>query len=174
MRRLTFVLLLAAACSTAAPPPPPPPQFTAVPSSVLDSMCARLRDEGIGTTVDVIRTSRPLVTRQSIQSLAELGFKQHVDGAMAEAAVATNLTPLPLGRNAACEWNPVDPASRRSGDTMTLEVSAPFAAPFRRGGTGVLARLSLAGESATWYWIPLVNQNGTWLAGRAVALAAHE
>ena len=171
MRRLTFVLLFAA-CATA--PPPSPPQFAVVPSSVLESMCARLHDEGIATAIDVVRTSRPLVTRASLQSLAEMAFKQRFDNAMVEAAFATNATPLPLAKNAACAWNPVNDASRRSGDTMTLELSAPFAVPFRRGGTGVLARLSLGGESATWYWIPLVEQNGTWAAGHATPLALHE
>jgi hypothetical protein len=169
LRRLTFtftLLLFAAA--------PPPPKFTLVPSTVLDSMCDRLRDEGLGTPVDVVRTSRPLVTRQSLQALAELGFKPQMDAALVEAAVATNATPLPLGRNAACAWNPVSDSVPRSPDTMTLEVSAPFTLPFRRGGTGVLARLSLGGESASWYWIPLVNQDGKWLAGRSVALALHE
>lgn len=170
MRRLTFafaLLLLAAA-------PPPPAKFTLVPSTVLDSMCERLRDEGLGTTVDVVRTSRPLVTRQSLQALAELGFKQRMDGPLVEAALATNATPLPLGRNAACAWHPVADSATRSPDTMTLEVSAPFALPFRRGGTGVLARISLGGESASWYWVPLANQDGKWIAGRTVALALHE
>jgi hypothetical protein len=166
MKSILFLLMMAAA--------PPPPQFTAVPSSVLDSMCLRLHDEGIATTVDIVRTSRPLVTRQSIQALAEMAFKQRVDGAMVEAALATNAAPLPVGRNAACPWHPVSAGSPPSPDTMTLELSAPFVVPFRRGGTGVLARLSLAGESATWYWIPLTNQNGTWLAGRTIALANHE
>jgi hypothetical protein len=173
LRRSTFVLLLLAACNTAAPAPPPP-QFTAVPSGVLESMCMRLHDEGIASTVDLVRTSRPLVTRQSLQALAELAFKPNVDSALVEAAVATNATALPIGKNESCAWHPVGAASPRSADTMTLELSAPFAAPFRRGGTGVLARLSLGGESATWYWIPLVNQNGAWVAGHATPLALHQ
>ena len=165
---------LTVACATA--PPPAPPSFTVVPSSVLESMCARIHDEGIAreTAVDVVRTSRPFVTQHTLQALAELAFQQRLDHAMVEAALATNAAPLPLAKNSSCAWNPVESAAPRAGDTMTLELSAPFVEPWRRGGTGVLARLSLAGESATWYWVPLVEQNGAWLAGRARPLALHE
>ena len=171
MKRLIAIVLFTACATTA---PTPPPQFTVVPSSALDAMCARMHDEGIATTVDVVRTSRPLVTQHSLQALLEMAFQRHVDSAAAEAAFATNQTPLPLARNATCSWNAVDATARRSGDTMTVELSAPFAAPFSRGGTGVLARLSLGGESATWYWIPLANKIGAWVAGRATALSLHE
>ena len=166
---------LLAACASA--PPPPPPQFANVPSSVLDVMCARLHDEGIAreTTVDVVRTSRPLVTRQSLQALAEAAFYQgRPDPRAVEAAYAANAAPLPLGRNDSCAWHAVEPAARRSGDTMTLELSAPFVAPIGKGSPGVLARLALGNESATWYWIPLANRNGTWLATRTLPLATHE
>jgi len=175
LTRVTIVLLLMTACASA--PPPPPPQFANVPASVLDVMCARLHDEGIAreTTVDLARTSRPLVTRQSLQALAEAAFYQgHIDPHAVEAAFATNETPLPIGRNDACAWHIVDPAARRSGDTMTLELSAPFVAPAGKGGPGVLARLALGNEAATWYWIPIVNRNGTWVATRSLPLATHE
>ena len=175
MRRLTFLVLLMTACATA--PPPPPPQFANVPASVLDVMCTRLHDEGIAheTTVDLVRTSRPLVTRQSMQALAESAFYQgHIDQRAIEAAFATNATPLPIGRNEACAWHPIDAAARRSADTMTLELSAPFVAPAGKGGPGVLARLALGNEAATWYWIPIVNRNGTWIATRSLPLPTHE
>lgn len=177
MRRSTFVaVLLLAACTTA--PPPPPPQFANVPSSVLEAMCARLHDEGIArdTTVDLVRTSRPLVTRQSLQALAEAAFYQgRIDQRAVAAAFAANETPLPLGRNDSCAWHVIEGAARRSADTMTLELSAPFVPPLgKNGAPGVLARLALGGESATWYWIPLTNRNGTWLASKAMPLATHE
>lgn len=174
MRRLLFILLLTA-CSSG--PPPPTPQFAAVPASVLDVMCARLHDEGIAreTTVDLVRTSRPLVTRQSLQALAEASFYSgRPDAQAVEAAYATNATPLPLATTETCAWNLIDANARRSRDTMTLEISAPFIAPIKRVGAGVLARLALAGESATWYWIPLTNRNGTWIAMRSMPLAAHD
>lgn len=170
MRRLTTIASLLLTLGAAAPPPKP----AIVPSTVLDAMCERLRDEGVGSSVDLVRTSRPLVTRQSLQALAEMAFKERINAAMVDAAMATNETPLPIGRNAACDWHPVGATERRSPDTMTLELSAPFDVPFRRGGTGVLARLSLAGESATWYWVPLTYQNGAWQAGRAIAMALHQ
>jgi hypothetical protein len=174
LKRLIFILLFAACASG---PPPPAPQFAAVPASVLDVMCARLHDEGIAreTTIDVVRTSRPLVTRQSLQALAEAAFYSgRTDPGAVEAAYATNATPLPLAANEACAWNLVDAGARRSRDTMTIELSAPFATPVKKGSIGVLARLALAGESATWYWIPLTNRNGTWMAMRSLPLAAHD
>ncbi|HKS23732.1 MAG TPA: hypothetical protein VJZ76_13105 [Thermoanaerobaculia bacterium] len=174
MKRLLFILLFVACASG---PPPPTPQFAAVPASVLDVLCARLHEEGIAreTTVDVVRTSRPLVTRQSLQALAEAAFYSgRPDPRAVEAAYATNATPLPLAANEGCTWNLIDANARRSRDTMTLEVSAPFVMPISKGGVGVLARMALAGESATWYWIPLANRNGTWMAMRSMPLAAHE
>jgi hypothetical protein len=177
LRNATFVLLLTTACASAPPPPAPPLQFANVPASVLDVMCARLHDEGIArdTTVDLARTSRPLVTRQSLYALAEAAFyKGRIDQRAVEAAFATNATPLPIGRNDACAWHIVDPAARRSADTMTLELSAPFVPPAAKGGMGVLARLALGNEAATWYWIPLVNRNGTWIATQSLPLATHE
>ena len=141
-------------------------------------MCARLHDEGIATetTVDLVRTTRPLVTRQTLQALGEALFSGgRIDQRMVAEAFATNETPLPFAvAKASCAWNPVDANARRSRDTMTLELSAPFVAPFGKGSLGMLARLALAGESATWYWIPLANRDGVWIAGRTMPLAAHE
>ncbi len=166
---------LVVACASA--PPPPAPQFTAVPPSVLDAMCARIHDEGIAreTIVDVVRTTRPLVTQQSLQAMAEAAFYQgRIDAQAVEAAYATNARALPVAAGAICSWNGVDAASKRSLDTMTLELSSPFLTPFGKRGAGVLACLALGGESATWYWIPLKNQNGAWTAGTATSLAFHE
>ncbi|HEV2719196.1 MAG TPA: hypothetical protein VG323_04190, partial [Thermoanaerobaculia bacterium] len=124
--RAAIAVILLAACASG--PPPPPPQFTAVPASVLDVMCARLHEEGIGaeTPVDLVRTSRPLVTRQTLQALAEASFAGgHIDQRMVAEAYATNESPLPLAvSKAMCAWNPVAAGARRSRDTMTLELSA--------------------------------------------------
>jgi hypothetical protein len=174
LKRLLFVLFFAACTSG---PPPPTPQFAAVPASVLDVMCARLHDEGIAreTTIDLVRTSRPLVTRQSLQALAEAAYYSgRPDPRAVEAAYEANALVLPLAANDACTWNLVDAGARRSRDTMTLEISAPFGTPVSKGALGVLARLALAGESATWYWIPLTNRNGTWVAMRSLPLNSHE
>lgn len=174
--RAAIAVVLLAACASA--PPPPPPHFTAVPATVLDAMCARLHDEGIAreTTVDLVRTTRPLVTRLSLQALGDALFSGgHIDQRLVAEAYATNETPLPLGEEkASCAWNPIDAKARRSRDTMTLELSAPFLAPFGKGSLGMLGRLALAGESATWYWIPLANRDGVWVVGRTMPLAAHE
>jgi hypothetical protein len=166
---------LVVACTSA--PPPPPPQFTAVPAAVLEVMCARIHDEGIAreTTVDVVRTPRPLVTRQSLQAMAEVVFYQgRIDQRAVESAYGANERILPVPGGSGCSWNAVEASARRSHDTMTLELSAPFLTPFGNRTPGVLARLALGGEAATWYWIPLANRNGTWVAGMVMPLANHE
>lgn len=140
-------------------------------------MCMRIHDEGIAreTMVNVMATTRPLVTEQSLQALMEAAFYQgRIDRRAVEDAYASNKNALKVPSSAACAFNAVDPRSHRSGDTMTLELSSPFIAPMRKGGPGMLARLSLGGESATWYWIPLKNQNGSWTAGTAMPLGMHE
>lgn len=162
-------------CSSA--PPPPAPPLTAVPPGVVEAMCTRIHDEGIAreTTVDLVRTTRPLVTQQSLQAIADAAFfTGHIDVAAVEAAYAVNNHPLPVPAGAGCSWNAVDAAARRSHDTMTLELSAPFRAPFGNHVPGVLARLALGEESATWYWIPLTNRNGTWIASLSMPLSMHE
>src|SRR5207244_1340042 len=64
--------LLLGSCATA-PPPPPAPAWTEVPRGVLDAFCARLHDEGISaeTAVEVVCTTQPLITPQTISGLAE-------------------------------------------------------------------------------------------------------
>jgi hypothetical protein len=168
------IALLLTACASA--PPPPPPSFTAVPATAVDAMCARINDEGMAreTIVDLVTTTRPLVTEQSLQALLEEAFYQgRPERSAVDAAFAANRNLLEVPRTASCAWNAV-PAGSHRADTMTLELSSPFVAPMKRGGAGLLARLSLGGEAATWYWIPLTNANGTWVAGRAMPLGMHE
>lgn len=167
-------LLLLAACSSA--PPPPPPSFTAVPPSAVEAMCARIHDEGIAhdTAVDLVTTTRPLVTEHSLQAIFEAAFyRGHVQREAVDAAFASNRNVLPVPRTPSCAWNTV-PAGSHRPDTMTLELSSPFVAPLGKGSTGLLARLSLGGEAATWYWVPLANANGTWIAAKAMALGVQE
>lgn len=166
------------ACATAPPPPPPAPiVFTEVPQSALNAMCLRLHDEGMEreTAVDVISTSRPLITDRALAAIAASSFfRGHVSQQAVDRAYAMNATALPVVMTNACSLHPIGANERLPNDTMVVEFSAPFPDPFSRGGNGVLARLSLGGEGATWYWIPLVNRGGTWAAGQAVPLGVRD
>jgi len=140
-------------------------------------MCVRLHDEGFPSdqTVDVVSTSRPLVTQQTIEALSQMEFyKGRTNREVLAAAAASNETPLPIGKGrGGCAWRGVAADAPRRNDTMLLELSSPFTLPFGRGGDGVLARFSLGGESATWYWIPIIGHDGVWVAGTAQPLGIH-
>ena len=141
-------------------------------------MCVRLHDEGFAPeqTIDVVTTTRPLVTPHSLEALAQMQFyKGRIKKEVLEAAVASNDDPLPIGKGkAGCVWHGVAADAPHRNDTVLLELSAPFLNPFGRGGEGLFARLSLAGDAATWYWIPIVNRNGIWLAGQPMLVGLHD
>ncbi len=165
--RSLFLVLLA--CATT-PPPPPAPKWTEVPRGVLDVFCANLRDEGISaeTTMDVVKTTQPLITPQSMSGLAEAAFyaRSFDPAAMAEAA-NRQAPPIPVAvPRGPCAWRAVDDNSRLSGDVMTVELSSPFRNPFERKSFGLFARISLARDSANWYWVPLAERGGRWIVGR--------
>ena len=168
------VCLLLGSCASA-PPPKPAPAWTELPRGVLDAFCARLHDEGISaeTTVDVVRTTLPLITPQTISGLAEAAaYVNRFDPFTVSEQANRGATPIAVVVPASgCTWCAVDQNTRRSADTMTIEFSSPFMNPFARNAHGLLARVSLAGESATWYWLPLAQREGRWVVGRPTALA---
>jgi hypothetical protein len=95
---------------------------------------------------------------------------------LAEALNAA-LKPLPLKitQGGTCSWQPidrVDPA--RHHERLTLELSAPFINPFVRGESGLFARMSVGGQGAQWYWIPVAERGGQWMVGRVMPLELHE
>jgi len=176
VHRSSFIVLLVA-CASARPPAEEPVELTAMPSGVLDSMCSRLHDEGYGLdqVVDVVKTTRPFVTERTLQALIEASFyKGRVDEKALAAALATNEHSLPVTPSPGCKWIGVDAKAKRRGDAMLLELSAPFTPPFKGQGFGVLARFSLGGENATWYWIPLATRGGFAVAGQAMPLSLHD
>src|SRR2546423_7700172 len=90
---LSFIVLLAA-CASA--PPPPTPTFTEVPRSVLDVFCSRIHDEGISveTTVDVVKTTQPLITPESMASLADaVGYSKPFDPIVASQKANHDASP---------------------------------------------------------------------------------
>ena len=165
--------LLIFECATTKPAEAPPPPLTEIPSSVLESFCARLRDEGYSAeqAIEAVRTTQPLATAQSMKGLAEAaGYAKSFDPVA--AAQTASLDPLPVVvPRANCAWRAVEESARRSGDIMTVELSTPFANPFVRHSFGLFARVSLAREAATWYWVPLAARDGRWAAGTPILLS---
>jgi hypothetical protein len=172
VRRIAAALLLIAACKSA--PPPPPPTFTSVPRGALDAMCLRLKDEGISSELRVVRNSQPLITPASLQALGEAAFARVAPNTDALQAAAALSIPIDV-RPDSCARRTIDRIDpMRDSDAMILEFSTPFPNPFSRKQIGVIARLSVGGESPTWYWIPLMQQKDRWIAGRPSTLSVME
>jgi len=172
-----FALFLIMSCATAdkAPPPPRLPQWTSVPAVVLESLCAEFRDEGISTstTINVVKTAQPgLITPYSMQALSNSFFYHgKIDSGHAAADAKAGAIELPIAIPSGCSWRGIAPqTASRYTDTMTLEISPPIANPYARNTAGLFARMALADESPTWYWLPLVARGDTWAAGRLTAL----
>ena len=172
---LSTLLVLACASAPKAPPPPRLPQWNAIPASILDSFCSSFRDEGISmsTTINVVETARPsLITPLTMQSLSDSFFYHGpLDSSRAAAAATSTAAEIPIVIPTTCAWRGIAPnTAARYTDTMTLEISPPIVNPFSRNAAGLFARIALAGESPTWYWLPLVSRGETWTAGRLTLL----
>jgi hypothetical protein len=164
--RMTAILF-AAACASAPQPTTPPP--AAVPSSVVEVMCGRMRSEGMSSDLRIVRTTQPLVTPAVIAALAEVAFYR----GKPVAPVFPNAT-IPV-EPASCSRSMIDTLNaRRDADAMVLQFSSPFSNPYTRHQIGVIAHLSLGGESPSWYWIPLAERNGSWGPGLPLMLAVHQ
>jgi hypothetical protein len=173
----SVVVLLFIACASApkAPPPPRLPQWNAMPASILDSFCLSLRDEGISsaTTINIVKNAQPsLITPMSMQSLSDSFFYHGpLDSSRAAAEATAASAEIPIAIPTTCAWRGIAPnTAAKYGDTMTLELSPPIVNPFSRNAAGLFARIALAGESPTWYWLPLVPRGETWTAGRLTLL----
>jgi len=172
---LLITLVFIGCASSSTPPPPRVPQWSAMPSAILDSLCSSLRDEGISnaTTINVVKTAQPsLITPMTMQSLSDEFFSHGaLDSSRAAAAAASTAAEIPITIPATCAWRGIAPnTATRYIDTMTLELSPPIINPFARNTAGMFARIALAGEAPTWYWLPLVPRGETWTAGRLTLL----
>jgi hypothetical protein len=174
---LFALLFLACASSSSSPTPPPArvPQWNAIPAAILDSFCSSFRDEGISsaTTINVVKTAQPsLITPFTMQALSDSFFYHGpIDSSRASAAAAATSAEIPIAIPATCAWRGIAPnTGSRYSDTMTLELSPPIVNPFSRNAAGLFARMGLAGEAPSWYWLPLVSRGDTWTAGRLTLL----
>jgi hypothetical protein len=146
-----------------------------MPALVLDSFCSSFRDEGISssTTINVVKTAQPsLITPASMQSLSESVFYHGLlDPSRAAAAALVTAADIPITIPQTCAWRGIaGNTATRYADTMTLELSPPIVNPFSRNAAGLFARIALAGEAPTWYWLPLVPRGEMWAAGRLTVL----
>jgi len=151
------------------------PQWNSVPASVLESFCTNFRDEGISssTTVNVVKTAQPsLITATAMQALSDSFFYHGpMDAARAAAAATADASEIPIAIPSGCAWRGIAAGTRSKYiDTLTLEISPPIANPFTRNAAGMFARMALADESPSWYWLPLAAHGDSWAAGRLTLL----
>jgi len=161
--------------SSTTPPPARVPQWNTMPATILESFCLSLRDEGISsaTTINVVKTAQPsLITPLSMQSLLDSVFYHGaMDASLAAATATATAAEIPIAIPTSCAWSGIAPnTGSRYADTMTLELSPPIVNPFSRNAAGLFARIALAGEAPTWYWLPLVPRGETWTTGRLTLL----
>lgn len=178
MKAIVALALFVLACGSTPPPPPAPTTWTSLPPSIVQALCTKLHSEGLSGRVNIITTTSPLITHESLFGLAAAADEQgKKDPAKLNAvlAVASLKLPIAIEGTGTCELHPIASAAEGHSDEMLLEVSPPFANPFVRKSTGLLARLSLAGEAPQWYWVPLGLHAGQWLPSLPTALAVpHE
>ncbi len=168
MKRLLF--LFAAACAaTCASAPQPTALPPAIPRSIVEVMCGRMRSEGMSSDLRVVKTTQPLVTPAVIAALADVAFYRGKPVTPVMPNASMPVEPASCSRVMIEAVNP-----RRDVDAMVLQFSSPFSNPYTRHQIGVIARLSLGDDSPTWYWIPIADRNGSWGPGSPLMLAVHD
>ena len=156
------ITLLLTACASS-PPGPGTPDWDAIPPGVAEALCLRLQRDAFATgNVTIVKVTQPLATPESMAAV------QHVTkrGSRGEPLPILNRAIPVLLSGGNCVWNPIDvrdiPAH---GDEMVVELSAPVVNPWKQKEAGMFARVSLAGQHQSWYWIPLLRQGDNWASG---------
>ena len=167
-----LIALLLTACA-AKPPADEPlaPEWDAVPPGIAEALCLRLRMDAVATgTLAVVNVTQPLATPLSLGALGNLGAQRPRKDGAPQAALVNRAIPVGLAPGA-CSWVAVDIRDvKKHSDEMLLELSAPLPNPFVAHEAGMFARVSLGGEHANWYWLPLLPAGGGWTAGMALPL----
>jgi hypothetical protein len=160
------------------PPAPPFETWTSVPAFVVDAVCGKLQSEGLGGTVDIVTTTEPIITRESMFGLAAAAeSKTRENPTQVTAVTEAGKVKLPLTIEAAgCEFRTIANVREARGDEMVVQISVPFLNPYERKSAGLFARLSLGGHSSQWYWVPFGQHEGKWFAAtpRALAVPTHD
>jgi hypothetical protein len=168
---LAFTVLLLTSCKSAPPPAGPfAPEWEAIPSGIAETLCLRLKMDAIATgAVTIVQTTQPLATPVALSALANITKRR---GKVTDAPIVNRVVPIALTGGGACAWTAIDvSAIPRHQDEMIVELSAPVPNPYAAGEAGMFARVTLAGEHATWYWLPLTQHAGGWTAGIALPLS---
>lgn len=171
--RPALCALILVSCASQSTPPIDAPQWTSVPPVVLDALCARLQMDAIatGAPLALVSTTRPLATPPSLSALALTARGRAKKGLAAQAAAGMNRS-LPITHEGStCRWRPVKPAQFDAmHDEMVVELSAPSFHPYAPKTGGLLARVTLGGQGASWYWITLIPNKGRWAVGPVYVL----
>jgi hypothetical protein len=177
-RLLAVALLMALSCTSAPVPDVLAPDWSVIPPGLTEALCMRLRMDAIATgNVTIVKTTQPLATPHTVAALANIAKRRRKTRAMADAgnaAIVNRVIPVSLPTGT-CSWTPIEVRDMaRHADEMIVELSAPLPNPYEKGEAGVFARVSLAGENASWYWLPLVPQvtpeGTTWATGMPISL----
>ena len=176
---LMLLVLLALSCASQPAMVMQAPHWTDVPATAVEAFCSRRHDEGISPeiTINVVRTTQPLVTAAALRGLAVAASSAaRIDTNKVAQAVSAGNAVIPIAIPAgSCTWRGIDASDRpRAIDTMTLELSAPLVNPFARSSAGLLARMSLAGQGTTWYWLPVAQRGAQGVIGSPVPLNVHD
>lgn len=141
-----------------------------VPSGVIDVVCTRLRDDAI-SNVAVVKTTQRIATPQALATLGTSYGSQTTNERMT-AALASGQKMVPVETTSVvCTVTPIERLDGRvHADAMILELSPPLANPYARNEAGLFARVSLGGQHAAWYWIPLGRAGNQWMVGQALPL----
>jgi hypothetical protein len=149
------------------------PDWSVIPPTLTEALCLRLRMDAMATgNVTIVTTTQPLATPHTVAALANIAKRRRKQRALASpnAAIVNRVIPVSLPAGT-CSWTPIEVRDMaRHSDEMIVELSAPLPNPYEEGEAGVFARVSLGGENASWYWVPLVAQGTTWAAGMPVSL----
>lgn len=165
--------VLLASCGSNSAPPAKVVDAAQLPASAVEAMCSKLHAEGMSSEVRVVSETQAIVSPNTLQGLARSSFETRKPRADAiQAIVATPLMPVEPPAKPCMQLVTAAEAAKIS-DMMVIQFSSPFMNPWGRE-VGALARMSLGGESSTWYWVPLLNQNGHWLAATPRLLSVIE
>jgi len=177
-RLLAVALFVAVSCTSAPVPAVMVPEWNVIPNTLTEALCMRLRMDAIATGhVTIVKTTQPLATPHTVAALANIAKRRRKTRAMADsgnAAIVNRVIPVSLPTGT-CSWTPIEVRDMpKHSDEMIVELSSPLPNPYEAGEAGVFARVSLAGENASWYWVPLIPQvspeGTTWAAGMPVSL----
>ncbi|MGZ5448683.1 MAG: hypothetical protein ACXW5U_11530 [Thermoanaerobaculia bacterium] len=173
LRPALCALSFLAACATQPAPPLAAPDWPAIPTGVMDALCARLQMDAIatGSPLTLVSTTRPLANPQSLSALAMTVRGRVKTNRVAMSSAELNRSLPILTDGATCRWRPIAASQLDAHrDEMVVELSAPALHPFAPKTGGMFARVTVGGEGASWYWITLFPSGGRWAVGPVYVL----